>query len=71
MVNYRQTTGKAGRTTIAIAHRLSTIKDADQIIVLHRGEMIEKGTHHTLLQQKGLYHKMYLLQKGSELEHVK
>ena len=58
-----------GRTTIAIAHRLSTIKDADQIIVLHKGEIIERGNHTELLEQKGLYHKMYLLQKGTaELE---
>ncbi|MCL7746603.1 ABC transporter ATP-binding protein [Halalkalibacter alkaliphilus] len=58
-----------GRTTIAIAHRLSTIKDADQIIVLHKGEIVERGNHIELLEQKGLYHKMYLLQKGSsELE---
>ncbi|MFC0558496.1 ABC transporter ATP-binding protein [Halalkalibacter alkalisediminis] len=60
-----------GRTTIAIAHRLSTIKEADQIIVLHKGEIVERGNHQELLQQKGLYHKMYLLQKGSELEHTK
>ncbi|ARK30899.1 ABC transporter ATP-binding protein [Halalkalibacter krulwichiae] len=59
-----------GRTTIAIAHRLSTIKDADQIIVLHKGEIMEKGTHMELLQLKGLYHKMYLLQKGAELEQA-
>ncbi len=54
-----------GRTTIAIAHRLSTIKEADQILVLHKGEIIERGNHAELLKQKGLYHKMYLLQKGS------
>jgi ATP-binding cassette, subfamily B, multidrug efflux pump len=56
---------REGRTTIAIAHRLSTIQDADQIIVLHHGEIIERGTHQELLAQQGLYHKMYLLQNGS------
>jgi ATP-binding cassette, subfamily B, multidrug efflux pump len=56
---------REGRTTIAIAHRLSTIQDADQIIVLHHGEIIERGTHQELLVQQGLYHKMYLLQNGS------
>lgn len=56
---------REGRTTIAIAHRLSTIQDADQIIVLHHGEIIERGTHQELLAHQGLYHKMYLLQNGS------
>lgn len=56
---------RKGRTTIAIAHRLSTIQDADLILVLHRGEIVERGTHHELLSQKGLYYKMYLLQNGS------
>ncbi|MFA9557983.1 ABC transporter ATP-binding protein [Evansella sp. AB-rgal1] len=57
---------RRGRTTIAIAHRLSTIKDADQILVLHQGEIVERGTHQELLQEEGLYHKMYLLQQGAE-----
>jgi ATP-binding cassette, subfamily B, multidrug efflux pump len=56
---------RKGRTTIAIAHRLSTIQDADQIIVLHHGEIVERGTHQELISQQGLYHKMYLLQNGS------
>ena len=55
---------RKGRTTIAIAHRLSTIQDAEQILVLHHGEILERGTHLELLEQKGLYHKMYLLQNG-------
>ncbi|WP_335871781.1 ABC transporter ATP-binding protein [Bacillus sp. 2205SS5-2] len=55
---------RRGRTTIAIAHRLSTIQDADQILVLHHGEIIERGTHQELLGIKGLYYKMYLLQNG-------
>ena len=55
---------RKGRTTIAIAHRLSTIQDAEQILVLHQGEIVERGTHQELLNQEGLYHKMYLLQNG-------
>ncbi|KAB7663583.1 ABC transporter ATP-binding protein [Bacillus sp. B1-b2] len=56
---------RAGRTTIAIAHRLSTIQDANLILVLHKGEIVERGNHQELLQQKGLYYKMYLLQNGA------
>lgn len=55
---------RKGRTTIAIAHRLSTIQDADQILVLHRGEIVERGTHQELLQKGGLYFNMYQLQHG-------
>ena len=49
-------------TMLVVAHRLSTIQNADQIIVLQHGEVIEKGTHQQLLKQKGYYHKLYLLQ---------
>jgi ATP-binding cassette, subfamily B, multidrug efflux pump len=56
---------RKGRTTIAIAHRLSTIQDADLILVLHKGEIVERGTHQELLAQGGLYHKMFLLQNGA------
>ncbi|HZG59385.1 MAG TPA: ABC transporter ATP-binding protein [Anoxybacillus sp.] len=64
---------RKGRTTIAIAHRLSTIQDADQILVLHRGEIVERGNHQELLAKKGLYYKMYLLQNGlvEEVEDVR
>jgi len=55
---------RQGRTTIAIAHRLSTIQDADQIIVLNKGEIVERGTHNQLIEEKGIYHNMYLLQNG-------
>lgn len=57
---------RKGRTTIAIAHRLSTIKNADHILVLHQGEIVERGNHEELLKQKGLYEKMYLLQQGAD-----
>jgi ATP-binding cassette, subfamily B, multidrug efflux pump len=56
---------RKGRTTIAIAHRLSTIQDADLILVLHQGEIVERGTHQELLTLGGLYHKMFLLQNGA------
>jgi ATP-binding cassette subfamily B protein len=57
-----------GRTTIAIAHRLSTIQDMDRIIVLHKGELRESGTHQELLTQRGIYHRLYQLQfKDKEL----
>ncbi|NMA94896.1 MAG: ABC transporter ATP-binding protein [Clostridiales bacterium] len=51
-----------GRTTIAIAHRLSTIQNADKIIVIHKGEIREMGTHHELLQNRGLYYNLHMLQ---------
>ena len=53
---------RKGRTTIAIAHRLSTIYDADLILVLHKGEIVERGTHQELLQLQGRYYNMYNLQ---------
>jgi ATP-binding cassette subfamily B protein len=52
----------AGRTTIAIAHRLSTIVDADNIIVMHHGEVVERGTHDALLDLSGLYARLWRLQ---------
>lgn len=51
-----------GRTTIAIAHRLSTIRDAELILVLDKGNIVERGTHAELLAQEGLYADMYKLQ---------
>ena len=58
----------ANRTSIVIAHRLSTIQNADKIIVMHRGEIQEMGTHNELLQQRGIYYRLYQLQyKGQEV----
>jgi ATP-binding cassette subfamily B protein len=53
-----------GRTTIAVAHRLSTIVDADEILVLHHGEIVERGAHRDLLAHGGLYERLYRLQSG-------
>jgi ATP-binding cassette subfamily B multidrug efflux pump len=57
---------KKGRTTFVIAHRLSTIKNADQILVLDHGEIVERGNHEDLMQQQGRYYQMYLLQQGQK-----
>jgi len=56
-----------GRTSIIIAHRLSTIQNCDKIIVLHKGEIKEMGTHQELLEHGGLYYKLYQLQYKDEL----
>lgn len=51
-----------GRTTIMVAHRLSTIQHADCIMVMHKGRICERGTHRELLEQDGIYRKLYELQ---------
>ncbi|WP_308862154.1 ABC transporter ATP-binding protein [Paenibacillus radicis (ex Xue et al. 2023)] len=57
---------KKGRTTFVIAHRLSTIKSADLILVLDRGEIVERGTHDELMAVGGKYYQMYELQQGKK-----
>ncbi|CAH1192783.1 putative multidrug resistance ABC transporter ATP-binding/permease protein YheH [Paenibacillus auburnensis] len=56
---------KKGRTTFIIAHRLSTIRSADQILVLHHGEIVERGSHDELMALGGRYFRMYQLQLGA------
>ena len=57
---------RQNRTTIAIAHRLSTIRDADLILVLDKGRIVERGNHEELMEKNGLYAQMYALQASSE-----
>src|SRR5436190_5233192 len=59
----------AGRTTMAVAHRLSTIQDMDRILVFHKGQLRESGTHQELLAERGIYFKLFELQyKSANLE---
>jgi ATP-binding cassette, subfamily B, heavy metal transporter len=60
-----------GHTTLVIAHRLSTVMDADQILVLDRGRIVERGTHRELLERGGHYAQMWLLQQREEAEREK
>jgi ATP-binding cassette subfamily B protein len=58
----------AGRTSFVIAHRLSTIRDADQILVIDDGEIVEQGTHQELLDRRGAFHHLYISQfKGQQI----
>jgi ATP-binding cassette subfamily B protein len=51
-----------GRTSLVIAHRLSTIREADRILVLHKGELFESGTHEELMRKQGMYYNLYRMQ---------
>ncbi len=59
-----------GRTSFVIAHRLSTIREADEILVINDGEIIERGTHQELLDQRGFYHNLYVAQFKGHLHLV-
>lgn len=57
-----------GRTSFVIAHRLSTIRDADKVVVINQGEVVEQGTHQELLDRRGFYHHLYISQfKGKAI----
>ena len=57
-----------GRTTFIIAHRVQSLMNADQIVVLDKGKIVQHGTHETLLQEEGLYRQIYDLQAKVEEE---
>ena len=65
------TTLMAGRTTLVIAHRLSTIQHADRILVMHKGQVREVGTHQELIERRGIYWRLYRLQYSAGTEEPK
>ena len=57
-----------GRTSFVIAHRLSTIRDADKVVVIDSGEIVEQGSHQELLDKRGFYYRLYVSQfKGNAI----
>ncbi len=58
----------SGRTSFVIAHRLSTVKNADMILVINNGEIVERGTHEGLIKKKGFYYHLYMSQFADEVE---
>lgn len=65
-IQHAMTKISEGRTSVIIAHRLSTIRNADKIIVIHRGKIKEMGRHEELLEKNGLYHQLYTTQLAKE-----
>jgi ATP-binding cassette subfamily B protein len=59
-----------GRTSFVIAHRLSTIRDADTILVMNQGAIVEQGTHEELLAARGFYHSLYDSQFNEPLDEA-
>ncbi|EUJ58816.1 putative ABC transporter ATP-binding protein [Listeria fleischmannii FSL S10-1203] len=56
-------------TTFIIAHRISSVKDADEILILSHGEIIERGNHEELLKKQGYYYEIYHKQLGTEVDY--
>ena len=56
----------AGRTSLLVAHRLNTVRDASKILVFDKGRIVEQGTHEALVQQGGVYHKLFEMQFAQE-----
>ena len=59
---------RSSRTSFVIAHRLSTIRDADLILVMESGRIVEQGNHAELLEQQGAYHRLYSAQFAAPVE---
>jgi ATP-binding cassette subfamily B protein len=59
-----------GRTSFVIAHRLSTIRNADMVLVINDGEIIERGKHNQLLEVKGFYYNLYMSQFRSDAQFI-
>jgi ATP-binding cassette subfamily B protein len=59
---------RSSRTSFVIAHRLSTIRDADLILVMESGRIVEQGNHEHLLEQRGAYHRLYSAQFAAPVE---
>ena len=57
----------SNRTTLVVAHRLSTIKNADHILVINKGRIVESGKHDDLLKLNGLYRRLYTIQFGDKI----
>ena len=68
LVQRAMTNLRANRTSFVIAHRLSTIRDADLILVMEHGDIVEQGTHHELLQAKGPYYDLYQSQFNAPID---
>jgi ATP-binding cassette subfamily B protein len=70
LVQHAMAALRSNRTSFVIAHRLSTIRDADTILVMENGRIVEQGTHHELLEREGAYHALYNAQFAQPLDEA-